>query len=371
MHKHRASPDALHFSHWSHIFPHIKKDLGILFTQIVASGRCPIAFKGAEVVPIRKRGKPADKTSSYRPVMLMLSSAKLFSRLCMQKLAKCLAAQCSLPKSQHALGTAAGVEIPHVIMAQCSAWAAQAKASMAVIYLDVKAAFDAVLRQLLVPGLDHEHVAAQQLHEITRQPVEECARVIQYVRQCPMALTENSLPRELVHVIGDWTTGTWFRPRDSASGSQNSEQGAKQNSVVLAPSTGVRQGDNLSGLLFAVYIEQALEKIIETVRASECKFELARPELRTLQVREDTVRHIIPLITYADDVAIPLQSINPGVLLELVKRLLGCACRALSQFNFQLNTAADKSAVSLNLRSKHAPKIWQHLRDEAFAHDSK
>eukprot|EP00971_Amphidinium_carterae_P203096 4030538-Amphidinium_carterae.1 len=335
----------------------------------MTTGKSPIAFKGAEVVPIRKRGKPADRTSSYRPVMLMLSSAKLFSRLCMQKLAKCLSASCSLPKSQHAVGQAAGVEIPHMIMAQCCAWSAQSKASMAVIYLDVKAAFDTVLRQLLVPDSSREDEAVQQLHELTHQPKEACSQLVQYVRQHPMALTEAALPRALVRVLGDWITGTWFQPRDGIASVRATEHTSNQGMDVLRPTTGVRQGDNLSGLLFAMYIEQALEKIVDTVRDSECKFELARPEWRTLQVNEATARHVIPLITYADDVAIPLQSMNPGVLIAFVKRLLECASGALRQFNFQLNTAADKTAVSLNLRSKHAPKLWQHLRDEAFEHE--
>eukprot|EP00971_Amphidinium_carterae_P185253 3678620-Amphidinium_carterae.1 len=78
------------------------------FNLIALSGKCPGSFKGSEVVPVRKRGKPAERIESYRPIMLMASSAKLFSRLCMMKLSQALAASGSFPKSQHALGPAAG-----------------------------------------------------------------------------------------------------------------------------------------------------------------------------------------------------------------------------------------------------------------------
>eukprot|EP00971_Amphidinium_carterae_P050660 997287-Amphidinium_carterae.2 len=201
MAKHRASPDLLHFRYWDSIIDHVQDDLLLHFNDIARAGRCPKAFKGAEIVPIRKKNKCQEMTTSYRPIMLMLSTAKLFSRLCMQKLAQALARTDAMPRTQHAMGPAAGVELPHLAMTQCMALAASLKHSVAIVYLDIRSAFDAVLRQLLVP-LDDEHgSAATSLHTATNRPLDDCARMVEYVRSQPMSLIANDLPAGLVKLL--------------------------------------------------------------------------------------------------------------------------------------------------------------------------
>eukprot|EP00971_Amphidinium_carterae_P091047 1802160-Amphidinium_carterae.1 len=252
-------------------------------------------------------------------------------------------------------------------MSQCASWAQQRRLSMSIIYLDVRSAFDAVLRQLLIPEEHQGQSAVEQLHRITQRPVEECELVVQLIRESPSSLLAAQLPEKLVTILSDWTTDTWFAPRDNVQGISSEEgQNPANNKPALQPATGVRQGDNLSGLLFAVYMEQALERVHNCICQSSCRFSLPKPEHRTLQIEQTTMWHDIAVVTYADDIAIPLQSPNPGTLIEGVKQVLEQATLALKDFNFEINTAWDKSAVSLALRSKHAPRIWQNIREEAF-----
>eukprot|EP00971_Amphidinium_carterae_P126252 2501117-Amphidinium_carterae.2 len=359
MAKHRASPDVLHFRYWDLIFDHVQDDLMVHFNDIVQTGRCPVAFKGAEVVPIKKKNKCPEYTASYRPIMLMLSTAKLFSRLCMQKLVCALTSSDAMPKTQHAMGPAAGVELPHLAMTQCMALAASMKHSLAIVYLDIKSAFDAVLRQLLLP-VDHErHESAHSLHLATGRPLDECIALVHHVRTQPMSLVSGNLPQSLVNVLKDWTTDTWFMPRSMEPNSLIMGSAA----APLTPATGVRQGDNLSALLFAVYIDQALDRVSDFILQSSCHFAVPLPHNRDLEISTEHVMHIITMMVYADDVTIPLHSANPGTLLTALGDVLKIAGESLSKYNFVLNTSVDKTAISLALRSPHAPNIWQHIRD--------
>ncbi|XP_049880308.1 uncharacterized protein LOC126376805 [Pectinophora gossypiella] len=58
-----------------------------LFTECLVQGRFPSSWKEGKLVLLRKDGRPADRPSAYRPIVLLGEMSKLFERVLVHRLA--------------------------------------------------------------------------------------------------------------------------------------------------------------------------------------------------------------------------------------------------------------------------------------------
>ena len=125
-------------------------DLLDIFNQCLHTSCYPNDWKYGHIIPIHKPGKPADKCSSYRPIVLLSCLGKLFERIINKRLEFFIESKNKLNSSQFGFrpkkGTAdvltqLGENIEDTFMKQ---------QFCAVVYIDLEGAFDRVWRHGLL-----------------------------------------------------------------------------------------------------------------------------------------------------------------------------------------------------------------------------
>ena len=74
-------PDLIHNQMLARLSPQNRRSLLEIFNKLLERSEVPDSWKTAVVVPIHKKGKPADQASSYRPVALTSSVSKVFEKI--------------------------------------------------------------------------------------------------------------------------------------------------------------------------------------------------------------------------------------------------------------------------------------------------
>eukprot|EP00971_Amphidinium_carterae_P089072 1762831-Amphidinium_carterae.3 len=152
--------------------------MAALFNECVREAAVPCSYGGARLVPVWKKKGSSHECASYRPVALLLLEAKVFARLCLQRLLPLLTFHCS----QFGSGSACGVIFPQIIAQQVAAFAKEEKCSSATLFVDVVQAFDAVPLPLLW-GTSQEGEAAAAADLCEKGYSEDCAaRLISHLQ---------------------------------------------------------------------------------------------------------------------------------------------------------------------------------------------
>ena len=173
----------------------------------------PGVWRGATIIPILKRGKPADKLSSYRPISLTSNVSKLMERLVKERLQTWLEQNGKLNKMQSGF-RAQHATTDHVMrMTQMIADNFQVRKRTVLTLIDYAKAFDSVWR----PGL---------YHKMAEMGIPGC-----YINWTRQFLSDRS-----ARVCVNGTSGRAGKLK-----------------------AGVPQGGVLSPLLFLIYINNALD----------------------------------------------------------------------------------------------------------------
>eukprot|EP00971_Amphidinium_carterae_P184216 3657677-Amphidinium_carterae.1 len=116
-----------------------------MFNKCIQCGGVPQAWKGAHLVPVPKKSSVAFTPQAFRPVVLSMNECKLFERVIMARLEQYLL----VDDMQYGRGHAVGCDLVTFTYQQVTAELTRQRRSYAVLFLDVKGAFDSLVRQLL------------------------------------------------------------------------------------------------------------------------------------------------------------------------------------------------------------------------------
>eukprot|EP00971_Amphidinium_carterae_P040562 796145-Amphidinium_carterae.1 len=120
------------------------------------------------------------------------------------------------------------------------------KRSTGYIFVDIKKAFDSLVRALLFAQSEDE---VCQFYTTSSIPIEQQRSVIDYIRSHPCVLVDAGVPPALVNTIACWSEQGWCQ-LDPVCGS-----------VSFTAQQGAKQGDGLAPLLFAYYRRQAADAV--------------------------------------------------------------------------------------------------------------
>eukprot|EP00971_Amphidinium_carterae_P173826 3445582-Amphidinium_carterae.1 len=335
--KHKATPDLIPAEAWRMIAPQAAEALAQLFTRLHLEKAVPKSFAGARIVGVWKKKGCMMTPSQFRPISLMKFEAKLWSKLLLLQMIGTLRHH----RGQYGSGATVGVVYPQLIIHQVTAFAQTRRAPSATIFIDVSAAFDSVLKPYLwgyAPGYN-------QLDQIGFSG-DQAIALSNFLSDHPAILTQSGLPQSIVAILRCWGRGSWFTV-DSSS--------------ACSSSVGVRQGDNISALVFDIfygfvmsklYLELVDRQLLPTIPAVHGRTFRACPD--------DSV--IVGPSAFRDDMAIPLIASDNDILLSTVCKVASIVDAIHRTYHLEVNWARTKTEVTLALRAPSAKPLLQGLK---------
>eukprot|EP00971_Amphidinium_carterae_P064368 1274895-Amphidinium_carterae.3 len=321
------------------------------YNEFIKRGDVPTAYKGTLLFVVPKK-VATSSTSDFRGLQLMLWSAKVFARAlfskCMQR--------AHIAAGQYGLGANAGVDYPHLILTQVREYALVNQIRMAWLFVDVRTAFDRIIRQLISqPG--HELSLSFLLQMGIEQKV-ACTILEEVANDVPV-LWEHDFSPAIQRMLTSLLRGTWLTLPEAHGGTQ------------LETQLGTPQGNSLSGLLYILYQQRVLSLISQFTH--ECGFSLMLNEAEdnTFCSRRGS-KIPVPVLAYHDDALVMVAGANANELLDMVRQVVRYATSCYHGRNLMLNWAKLKSELMVILprgeiepfhatvNSIAAEKNWAH-----------
>ena len=286
----------------------------------------PIWYKGGYIHPIYKLKGPLTEPSAYRGVVLLDLFGKKFHAWLRGRLVPILQQRKSdgqlggLPSEQTITGA-------HVLRVHGQVSRAL-RMSSAVIFVDVRAAFHHMLRELIFlrgpPGINPDHV-------LDSAHFDTAALQALFLQRCQTHPSDFPMP--LRHLADDVHRFTWFFQRGTSH----------SPSTVISTKRGTRPGSPVADVGFNLLMCDLLE---------ELQMRLNQDDL-ILQHRQgfpvDT-----PPITWVDDLAVPIATRNPADLEPAIQKVLHHIHCVFYSRGLQINYDKGKTETVMMFRGLEA-----------------
>eukprot|EP00971_Amphidinium_carterae_P000546 11051-Amphidinium_carterae.1 len=356
----KATPDLIPSECWKLVADQSAPALAAMFNRYICHRCVPHSFAGSRVVSVWKKKGSVLCTKSYRPIALMKTEAKLMARLLLAQLTSRLKHHAA----QFGSGHSAGTLCPQVIVRQLAAAAHSAELASATLFVDICAAFDKVLKPLLW-GTNAAYATAENFERMGHTG-EQSQMIFEFLATHPSILSMCGLPVSLISVLRVWGANAWFCTQADPTGCP---------SRACRTTSGVRQGDNISAIIFDIFYGVVVDELVRELRTSNLLVSLPCPIGRTFRVvaRHGQQPHDIELgpVAYRDDLALSLWGSTNQELLEKIIRASSIVQRVHSLFHLTVNFAATKTEVAIALRRPDAKSHWLGMRLVGQARGSK
>lgn len=225
-----------------------------LFLKAVSRGYLPLQFRGGFLVPLSKNKGRATDPSSYRGILLQNTAAKIFVKSWRSRLVEhfkhaAVPLQCGCVKQR-------GVDTAHLAVRLHQHTAAVMQSSAAVLFIDIKAAYYSVVKELFYDTTAPDGCAAvAALFHRLRLPATAFEDFTRSIAESDL-LRGASVPEVLQQLVLATLSNSWFVIPGAAD--------------LCIPKTGTRPGDPVADLLFAFAMSQVLFEVYSELIASAC-----------------------------------------------------------------------------------------------------
>ena len=328
------------------------RELQRVFFKVCLSNAPPHAMRGGWLVDIFKgKGDPRDCSNS-RGVMLEDHVPKLLSKHLRNLL------EPHLPKltgdMQFGARKSRSPDMAALVLRLAASRAKSMGDSFGVLFADLTAAFDSIIREIALGQLWNDDYFCHFLSRLNTPPSEWRALLASFQASGGVARLAN-LDEQLIDLIAGMHVGTWFSPHG-------------MRDRIVQTFAGVRPGNPMADVLFVVVLGHVLKGVQDELEWAGL--------LTQLDVHDDVeawsscvssqVSRSVPLsqISYMDDIALPLQASCPLELLEKVTSATEILDRHLISHNLRLNFKPGKTEAVLQLRgpaSKEAGQVITSL----------
>eukprot|EP00971_Amphidinium_carterae_P335987 6472090-Amphidinium_carterae.1 len=377
----KATPNVLGGEIWARIHNVLASYLTDAVNMCLDAGDMPNAWRGSVVVPIRKGALSALKCASFRPIQLVTNERKVLGKLLLNRIRP----ELSEDVTQFCIGATAGTAFPTFALHQVLLQARAENKSTAILFLDIKAAYDCVAQELVLPSSQNDEAVIGALVQLGLAD-HQARSSLQYVREHPDSLLNSTLPPVLKDMLANWMKQSWSvlarewtKERQSHISDETYLDERAGVAKILADCCshsgytsrtiqtwrGIKQGDSLSTWLFCALFRLVLERSLATFRGSGL-YDSSFASLPVPSVKGDSSScpdmHIrVDRLGYADDVGFPLTDHNPARLLRAVEALMLSCHDTFRSFGFELNYKRGKSSLLLRLSTQKAKGLWQHI----------
>ena len=308
-----------------------------LFFKIWATGAEPLQYKGGLVWSIAKR-PGACTVDGLRGIALLETVGKVFHALLRQRLMSW-----TLPfKLETQFGGYSGQQIafPSLLLRSFLEHVERHRLSSAVIFVDIRSAFHCMLRELVFgTRQDFPDVLAQLLAQEGFD-----VETLRTSMSSEAAHFQDTASPIVARVASDAHQSTWF----VSPGTSHSQ--------CYVTHRGSRPGSPVADIAYNILMTAILRKVEAKLEAHPGVHEAcAHLGLRT------------PIITWVDDVAVPVVSLRADTLLDTVTSLLQDILDIFSGFGLRLNLTKGKTEIILQHRGPGAPALRRSICFEEYA----
>eukprot|EP00971_Amphidinium_carterae_P244474 4854323-Amphidinium_carterae.1 len=294
------------------------------FNAFITAGQAPPAYKGTYLFVVPKK-TATTSTSDFRGLQLMLWSAKVFARALFTK---CMT-MVNISVGQYGLGDSAGVDYPHLMITQLREYARVEQVRMAWLFVDVKTAFDRIVRQLMVrPGHDLS------LETLIHMGIERglACQILHEVAEDTPILWEHRLTPAIQRILSALMQDTWLTLPEAHGGTQ------------MTTNLGTPQGNSLSGLLYILYQQRVLSLLTQFTHEEGYApvLKAANDNAYAPPFNTDVV---LPVNAYHDDALITAVADSVEDLTIAVRKIMRHATKCYHGCNLLLNWTKLKSEV--------------------------
>ena len=296
----------------------------------------PLQYKGGILVSILK--KPGSWTvSNLRGIMLIENVGKIFHALLRAKLLPWATER----KLAHQYGGFRGQQTAHASL-HLRAFMNIVKAkrlSCAVVFIDLRSAFHSLLREHAFGTGD---ALPQRLCALLENEGFDVGALNENIAEHSAAFQAISDP-SLVRIIQEAHQGTWYHLPPTANCQQTFR--------------GSRPGSPVADIAFNIL----MTTVLNSIRS-------ALDEVPTLLAAQTAIDAPIPLITWVDDVAIPIPIVDLGTVSQTLASVLQILHRTFADFGLQINLSPGKTEVLFQPRGPRAAQTRRELFIDEFAH---
>eukprot|EP00971_Amphidinium_carterae_P337529 6474382-Amphidinium_carterae.2 len=237
---------------------------------------------------------------------------------------------------------------------------------MSLVFIDIKSAYDAVVRQFVLPP---HNITPEFLNtlEATGLDRDAASRIVSYIHQHPNSLINSDIPAHLKATLRTWLHTPWLCTRSAAQ--EMTDSHLVHNHVdshnlslpsvhshpqqpSLTTRTGVLQGDPLSTLLFTtvftVLLDMMHHKLHQITTADGPFIKLPLPADRTLSSTTYTQAEF-HRVCFADDLTIPISTTTPEEAVFATIGVMRAITQTFKDAGMEINLASGKSEVVLKL----------------------
>ena len=335
-----AGPDGLPIEVWRAAGQEMMHQLALLVRRVLAAGHFPLAWRGGRLVPLYKgKGDHADMACK-RPLTISDHAGKVAARAC--KIAADDIYDKWLQQEQCGCRRALGTDFAS-LMVKAFIHRSRAKDhSFCVLFLDLVAAFDSIIREKAPGMLDARAPEDNFVQALCENGLpEESARQLAEEVACAGSLLEQlEVSPAIVAAMRSLHQGTWF------------EVANQKQKVVTAK--GGRQGCPLGAFLFNLAYSRALWEVEHELRRADVILVLPGFSLEGPAPQETVLQ-----ATFVDDQTWLLEASSPTRLDAAIDVLLSAVAKVFRHHALTVNWKKGKTEALLSYRGRHAATFYR------------
>eukprot|EP00971_Amphidinium_carterae_P067006 1326796-Amphidinium_carterae.1 len=303
--------------------------LCVVHTKILRTAFIPWELNGGYVAAVPKTHPPSVLAGNYRGILVLPVVLKILERVLLWRL------QLQTKVSDMQFGNV-GTALPSWILERKLEFLRQNKTSHAVVFVDVAAAFDAVVREWITGDLEA-------LAELPRLQSDVKESLCEDVRCNGGVLERQGVQPYLIAAVRALHKNTWMSV---------SRQGASD--CVLNTVFGERQGGVLSPTLFDLAQDLVLADVDAALRESGV----------LLQQDSDGVdgRSVDSPVAFKDDCFIVISHDSPAALLRYTKVAVETIYEKMRLRGFRVNVKPQKTVIMTRLYNEEGRRVMEGLR---------
>eukprot|EP00971_Amphidinium_carterae_P340480 6478845-Amphidinium_carterae.1 len=284
----KASPDPVRSNLWLTCREQVIDTLHEACNQALACGKALVAWKGALIQALPKKPQ-ARLVHQHRGIGMLCTGAKVLGRCLLAKIQE----HVRLDITQFGAGPLKGVHWAAVTLTQVKAVIADRGSPAILLFIDIKAAFDGLIRDVLLKPKNYTTKRMLLEWGIEEKSAEQ---LLLDVATNPSVLVEHGVPEEYMRLTSDMFEGSWIKLKYGFGNAQ------------LTTRRGTFQGHTYSGFLFAAYQQRATRRMRDKLHSMGALFSISVPTGGLGVVELPAPEVTLDPVLYHDDAFVALRA---------------------------------------------------------------